>query len=160
MRRGQKGQALVEFSLIFTFIFLPMLFGLIEGARLIYTNNLLSNAAREGARLGSVQAGWLGQSGNGCNTANGPVCPTQAALATNILAAANGEMIGAVQLSTQSGDPDHYVAVTCNGAAPSQAACATGGTVKVTVTYRYVPFLPIMSSGSVQLKASASMAIQ
>jgi len=165
VRRPETGQTLVEFALVVTFVFLPLLFGLIEGTRLVYTNNVLSNAAREGARRGSVQAGWIGQTGNGCSPTDGPavqgpVCPSQSEFVTNVLTAANGEMVGATPLSTQSADPDHFVTVTCNGHAPSQSACTTGGILQVAVAYRYVPFLPILSRGSVQLSASASMAIQ
>jgi Flp pilus assembly protein TadG len=55
-RRGQsRGQALVEFSLVFPLMLL-LVFGLIDLGRLVYTNNALSEAAREGARWGSVQA--------------------------------------------------------------------------------------------------------
>jgi hypothetical protein len=165
VKRREAGQTLVEFSLVVAFIFFPLLFGLIEGARLVYTNNVLSNAAREGARRGSVQAGWIGQAGNGCSptdgpTVHGPVCPSQSDFITNVLSAANGEMVGANPLSTAASDPDHSVTVTCNGLAPSQSSCATGGTLRITVAYRYVPLLPILSNGSIRLSAAASMAIQ
>ncbi len=58
MRRGRgraRGQALVEFSLVFPLMLL-LVFGLIDLGRVVYTNNALSEAAREGARYGSVQA--------------------------------------------------------------------------------------------------------
>jgi Flp pilus assembly protein TadG len=51
-RRG-RGQALVEFALVVP-IFLLLLFGLIEVGRFIYLNNAFNEAAREGARYGSV----------------------------------------------------------------------------------------------------------
>ena len=54
-RNRSRGQALVEFSLVFPLMLL-LLFGLIDLGRLVYTNNALSEAAREGARYGSVQA--------------------------------------------------------------------------------------------------------
>lgn len=57
-RPGQersRGQALVEFSLVFP-VFILLLFGLIDLGRLVYANNALAEAAREGARWGSVQA--------------------------------------------------------------------------------------------------------
>jgi hypothetical protein len=50
-----RGQALVEFSLVFP-VFILLLFGLIDLGRLVYANNALAEAAREGARWGSVQA--------------------------------------------------------------------------------------------------------
>jgi len=53
--RGSRGQALVEFSLVFPLVLL-LIFGLIDLGRLVYAQNALSEAAREGARYGSVQA--------------------------------------------------------------------------------------------------------
>jgi Flp pilus assembly protein TadG len=53
--RGSRGQTLVEFSLVFP-LFILLLFGLIDLGRLVYASNAISEAAREGARWGSVQA--------------------------------------------------------------------------------------------------------
>jgi Flp pilus assembly protein TadG len=49
-----RGQALVEFALVLP-IFLLLVFGLFDLGRVVYVNNALSEAAREGARWGSVQ---------------------------------------------------------------------------------------------------------
>jgi len=54
-RERSRGQALVEFSLVFP-VFILLLFGLIDLGRLVYANNAMAEAAREGARWGSVQA--------------------------------------------------------------------------------------------------------
>ena len=51
--RSTDGQSLVEFALAFP-IFLLLLFGLIDIGRFVYTANAVSQAAREGARYGSV----------------------------------------------------------------------------------------------------------
>ena len=50
-----SGQSLVEFALVLP-IFLLLLFGLIDIGRYVYTANAVNEAAREGARLGSVAA--------------------------------------------------------------------------------------------------------
>lgn len=55
-KRPRTGQALVEFALVLP-VFLLLLFGLIDVGRYVYTWNALNQAAREGARYGSV-AGW------------------------------------------------------------------------------------------------------
>ena len=52
----RTGQALVEFALILP-VFLLLLFGLIDVGRYVYMNTVLSQAAREGARLGAAEAG-------------------------------------------------------------------------------------------------------
>jgi hypothetical protein len=52
--REHAGQALAEFALVLP-IFLLILFGIVDGGRMVFTNNHLSEAAREGSRWGSVQ---------------------------------------------------------------------------------------------------------
>lgn len=55
-RRQSRGQGLVEFSLVIP-LFLLMLFGIIDLGRVIWANDVLANAAREGARYASVHGG-------------------------------------------------------------------------------------------------------
>jgi len=50
---GRSGQAVVEFALVLP-IFILLVFGAIEFGRAYYTLHLLTNAAREGARRGSL----------------------------------------------------------------------------------------------------------
>ncbi|MBK6561157.1 TadE/TadG family type IV pilus assembly protein [Candidatus Amarobacter glycogenicus] len=54
LRRTEAGQALVEFTMILP-IFLMLLFGLVDFGRGFYTWLLITNAAREGARVAAVQ---------------------------------------------------------------------------------------------------------
>lgn len=68
--RRTRAQALVEFALVLP-VFLLIIFGLIDGGRLIFTYNTTSNAARSGARVAIVN-----QSTNGTNT-----CDTTSATA-------------------------------------------------------------------------------
>jgi Flp pilus assembly protein TadG len=49
-----RGQALVEFALVFP-IFMLVLFGIIDVGRYVYVSNSLNEASREGARYGSVE---------------------------------------------------------------------------------------------------------
>jgi hypothetical protein len=66
-----EGQSLVEFALVLP-VFLLLLFGLIDIGRYVFTVNALNQAAREGARLGSV-ASWA----NACSGTR-EACITQA----------------------------------------------------------------------------------
>ena len=52
-KHRSRGQALVEFALVIP-LFLILLFGIIDVARYVYTNNAVGNGAREAARSGSV----------------------------------------------------------------------------------------------------------
>lgn len=69
-----RGQGLVEFALVLP-IFLAMLFGLIDGGRYVYLNSVVSQAAREGARLAAVEARWIGSADPSCGAVGGPTCP-------------------------------------------------------------------------------------
>ena len=51
-----RGQSLVEFALIFP-MFLVLLFGMLDIGRVIWANDALTNAAREGARYAVVHGG-------------------------------------------------------------------------------------------------------
>lgn len=51
--RSQRGQAVVEFALVLPLLVL-ILFGVLEFGRIFHTYIVITNAAREGARLGAV----------------------------------------------------------------------------------------------------------
>lgn len=53
-RRTEHGQGLVEFALVFP-VFLLLIFGIIDIGRYVYITNAFNEAAREGARYGSVE---------------------------------------------------------------------------------------------------------
>ena len=50
-KRYERGSTAIEFALILP-ILLTMLFGIIDFGRLLYTQEVLNNAVREGARVG------------------------------------------------------------------------------------------------------------
>ena len=52
-RRGRSGQAVVEFALVLP-LFLLLLFAAVEFGRAYFHLHLLTNASREGARVGSL----------------------------------------------------------------------------------------------------------
>ena len=143
-RRRSLGQGLVEFALVIP-IFLFLLFGLIDGARLVYLNGVLSQAAREGARQGAVEASWMGSSDVSCATAGGPVCPANAAaLRTHVLAAAN-------RMTAPFGSiPDGRLFTSCDnlGGAPtgstwSTQTCANRDASDLISVRAELPFTPI-----------------
>jgi Flp pilus assembly protein TadG len=53
-RRSRVGQSLVEFALIAP-LFFTLVFGIIEGGRLLWTYHTVSHAAKEGARYTTVR---------------------------------------------------------------------------------------------------------
>jgi Flp pilus assembly protein TadG len=54
--RRDRGQALVEVALVAPLFFF-MFFGIVDLARVVWANDVVANAAREGARYASVSAG-------------------------------------------------------------------------------------------------------
>lgn len=53
VRFDQRGQALVEFALVIPLLVL-IVFGTFDLGYAVFTNNMLNNAAREGARAGTI----------------------------------------------------------------------------------------------------------
>lgn len=107
-RQKRAGQALVEFALVLPIFFL-LLTGLVDVGRFVYTDSTLSQAAREGARVGSVEAGWIGLTGSGCVSspsdigASNPgahVCPaTVASMKADIVSAVNRMVVSLGQIT-------------------------------------------------------------
>ena len=163
-RRKSAGQSLVEFSLILP-IFMLIVLGLIDGGRLIYMNSVLSQSAREAARVVSVEASWIGSTDPSCNTSGGPVCPaTFNAMLADAVAAANRMVapFGTI--------PATNVYMSCNVfcSEPSGAwttrACASSGTgdvASIRVVMTYTAITPVVGQviPSINLSGSASMVI-
>ena len=162
-RRPARGQALVEFALVIP-IFLLLIFGLLDMGRFVYMHSTLSQAAREGARLGAVEAYWIGSGDASCNTSGGPVCPANlAALRTDILTAANRMMtpfgpITAAKLYTSC---DATTAPTGNWTSQTCTTNSAGRLISVRVEFTIQPMTPIINQffPSITSTASATMVI-
>jgi len=57
-KRQDRGQALVEAALVLP-LFFTIFFGVVDIARVIWANDVVGNAAREGARFASVNGGTI-----------------------------------------------------------------------------------------------------
>ena len=139
-----------------------MLFAVVDVARFVYLGTTLSQAAREGARLGAVEAGWLPPNppDSACNTANGPVCPPNVAtLRAHITDAANREMAPFGSVTNVYTSCDATVAPTGNWTSTTCATPGHGNLMSVRVTSTWRPLTPIISSilNNVPLSGSATM---
>ena len=56
--QSESGAALVEFTILMPVLFL-ILFGIVEFGMIVFTQNNMTNAAREGARASAVQGGGM-----------------------------------------------------------------------------------------------------
>jgi TadE-like protein len=162
LRAGTDGQALVEFAIALP-IFVALTLGLVDGARLVFADNTVSQAARDAARLASVQAAYIGVAASECQA---PTCPaTTGAFSANVLAAANRmtAVIGQIPAAGM------YITCSALGSAPTGAwtggnKCTSsndsGNVVSVRIVVPVSPLTPIF--GPIyprSLSASATMAI-
>lgn len=164
----RAGQTLVEFALVLP-VFIVMLFGLLDAGRYVYMNSVLSQAAREGARVAAVEAFWIGSIDPSCGTAGGPACPTSVTGASNSLqadiAAAANRMVapfGAVKhvyFSCQpvgTAPPANWTNTDC--AAANRASTKNAVWVRVDLTF--TPLTPIVgSSWTLTMSGSATMVV-
>jgi len=163
---SHRGQGLVEFALVLPVFFL-MLFGLIDGARYVYMNSVVSQAAREGARLATVEARWIGSADPGCNTVGGPTCPSgvtgSGSLQADVVAAVNRMVspfgsVSAADVSIRCTDPASIPTGAWTG-----VSCASNDAdmvVSVRVVMTFSPLTPGLSViGTITTTGAASMAI-
>lgn len=149
-----RGQGLVEFALVLP-VFLLVLLGLFDGARYVYLNSVVSQAAREGARLATVEARWVGSNDPSCGAVGGPVCPPAvtgaASLQADVVAAVNRMVapFGSVAVG------DVFIRCTDPASVPSGAwtgvSCVDNDAhmvVSVRVRMTFVPITPGISGMS------------
>jgi Flp pilus assembly protein TadG len=115
---GERGVAVVELALVLP-IFALLLFGLFDVGRLVYVNAAVSQAAREGARWGSV----AGRSGNPAGMA----------------------AIRARTLAGMAAVPEATVSVTCSREGETVSGCRSTDMLTVDVRSRVVPFTPVIA---------------
>ncbi len=164
--RQARGQGLVEFALVLP-VFLLILLGLFDGARYVYMGSVVSQAAREGARLATVEARWIGSSDPSCGSIGGPTCPPAVAGATSLqadVAAAVNRMVapfGTVAVG------DVFIRCTSPANVPTGAwtgvSCVDNDAnmvVSVRVRMTFMPITPGISGiGSITNFGSAAMVI-
>jgi hypothetical protein len=170
-RRRARGQTLAEFAIVI-FPFFIMLCGVFDAGRAVYMNSVLSQAAREGARLGAVEAGWIGSSATGCNAYGGPKCPANlAVLEADILAAVNrnvtpfGPIVSArlyVSCDVQGSEPSgNWTHQSCTHNVPINQSDQSRNVISVRVELQYEAITPVVGQliSPVWLSGSASMVI-
>jgi Flp pilus assembly protein TadG len=136
LRRGERGQALVEFSLAVT-VFLALVMGVVDLGRAVYQYNGTAEAARELVRATSVHQG--SPLGSGDDTLG--VLRTQRALVPG--------------LATPT-----YACIDIAGATVTRT-CEAGDWVRVTVSSTFTPVTPLATFlGQIVLSSSASAKLE
>lgn len=161
MRTGgePRGQALVEFAMAIS-LFVIILVGLFDLGRGVFNYNTLSQASREGVRLASVQANWIGETGSNCTV---PVCPADAAaMKANVVAAVNERASGLGTIT------DAQVKIHCSSTAGKPADtstwtgnnCASGNGPGQAVTVRVeFTFIPMINLGNIDMSSQTTMVV-
>jgi Flp pilus assembly protein TadG len=109
------GNAMVEFALVTSLVFIPLVFGVIEFGRLVWAKDMITSAAREGVRYAIVH-------GTFCDAAGCPLADS-AAVADTVIARTK---LSPIVVSTQ----------WLHNKIP-------GDTVTVTVSYVYTPIMKV-----------------
>jgi len=132
-RRGERGQALVEFAFVGIAFFILVL-GMIDVGRAVWNYNTLAQATREGTRYAIVH-------GSKATDPSGP--GDEQAVKDRV--AQFGSGLNSAQLTVTPTWID-------GGNAP-------GSRVKVTTQYSFQPFFGFLGSVSIPLKSSSTMTI-
>lgn len=142
MKRPWRAQAIIEFALI-GLMFFTMMFGVIEGGRLVFAYHEVSNAAKEGARYA---------------VAHGSMSDTPVSDAAAVQAYVRQEVNGLSKDSLQvtaawPGDPNQPA--TCPVGANNP-----GCPVVVSVTYQFQPVVGmIFGISPITLRSGSEMLI-
>ena len=133
-RRGARGQAVVEFALVLPFLVL-LFFGLIDVGRAIYIGNAAAQAAREGARWGSVQG----------RAADAP----------------GRASVEQYTLDTMNAVPSPVVSVSCERNGLTRTRCTTNDILIVTVESPVQLITPLVAQliGPVNVSATSKVVV-
>jgi len=153
-RRLEAGQSLVEFALVMVFIIIPLVFGLIEASIILYKYITLTNAAREGARAGSIYL-FVGDPGD---SAAAPDAGRNTAVVANINTTL-GPTIAPVSDCDTSGAITTCQLVYRDSIAPIPDPLRATDPLTVTLTHTHSILFGALGS-EVSLQAQASMRIE
>ena len=135
----ERGSALVEFAIAST-VTLTLIFGIVDYGRGLYTDHLVSYAARAGSRYAIVR-------GSACAVAGCPA--TSASIQTYVRGLAPGVDTASMTVTTTW---------------PGGNGCAAGANdpgcpVTVTVTYPFKFIVKLMPSFTMQMTSASTMVI-
>ncbi len=68
--RDERGAAMVEFALVATVVFFPLVFGIVEFGRVVFAKTTITAAAREGVRYAIVRGGASGSVATATDVSN------------------------------------------------------------------------------------------
>ena len=139
-RARSRGQSVVEFALVVP-IFLLILFGIMDFGFILYSRMTVINAARDGARIGITL------------TDTPTMIPAQVA---NQASGSSGGLVTNGMVSTicipGSGAGQHCASNFVNA--------VPGDSVRVSVTYPYHPFFPLLFGQTIPMTSTVQMTLE
>jgi Flp pilus assembly protein TadG len=141
-RSRTRGQSLVEFALVIPVFFL-LLAGVLDFGFMLYSRMTIINAAREGARVAAQTAD---------RTTIPAIVPAK---------------VTSVSTGLVTSSPDMQVTVSCVAiATPGSCSFSTttsstaGDAIRVSVSYRYHTFFPLLFGAVIDLGSSVQMVLE
>ena len=151
-RVRERGQALIEFALVVP-IFLILVFGIVDFGMGLKAWITITNAAREGARVGAIHA----SAGTGGTFASPTAC-------SGVDEDADPATVASRGCTTAAALEKDQVMLGVDGADPT--GLNPGGSVKVKVTYDYEYITPLgnfigsLAGGPLHMETSADMRLE
>jgi Flp pilus assembly protein TadG len=144
-RNRTRGQALVEFAMVLP-VFMVLLVGMLDAGFALYNKMTVINAAREGAH-----AVVAVDTTDAVAVANIPSMVTAA-----VSNAANGMLVGTtVACVAATGHP-----TPCKfGGGGAGTNALQGDSVRVTVTYKYIPLFPFLFGSGIDMDSIVQMVL-
>jgi Flp pilus assembly protein TadG len=136
--RGQRGQSLVEFSLV-AIVFFIIVLGMIDATRAVWNYNTLAEATREGTRYAIVH-------GSKSTDPSGPGSSHYTAPSTDTKVAQTVQKFGADLSSSKLTVQSQWI----------DGTNAAGKRVKVTSSYQFTPFFSFAGLGSLAFTMTSS----
>ena len=144
-RPRSRGQALVEFALVLPIFFL-VLSGIMDFGFMLYSRMTVINAAREGARAG-------------INLAPSDRAGIPSIASAAVTSSASGSGISGLNVSTSCVRTAGSCGFTVH--TPAQTGDAKAGdSVRVTVTYSYHTFFPLLFGATIPLGSTVQMVLE
>jgi Flp pilus assembly protein TadG len=128
--RREGGAAALEFTLVGVFLFIPLLFAMIQYSMFFWSTQSAANAARDAARRGAV----------------GQTC-------ADLQASVNAN-IKLVQTGTLTVQRRYYAATTTNYVLANEVSASNTANVRIVIVYNSTnlgfPFVPFFQNGAVR----------
>jgi Flp pilus assembly protein TadG len=136
--RGQRGQALVEFSLV-AIVFFVIVLGMIDAARAVWNYNTLAEATREGTRYAIVH-------GSKATDPSGPGSSHYTAPSTDTKVTEKVQQFGGALSTSKLTVQSQWI----------DGTNAAGDRVQVTSSYQFTPFFSFAGFGSLTFTMTSS----